>query len=93
MSSVTFLTVSFNTISIDTIPDERRWKRAAELPEITLYTSRHTAATLLQELGVSEEVRMKIMGQSSAAAHQAYVHIDQAQTRAALGKLERLLLD
>ena len=65
---------------------------AAELPEITLYTSRHTAATLLQELGVSEEVRMRIMGQSSAAAHQAYVHIDQAQTRGALGKLERLLL-
>lgn len=57
----------------------------------TLHSARHSTATMLQELGVPEEVRMQIMGQSSAAAHRGYVHIDQTQTRAALAKLAPLL--
>lgn len=75
--------------------DAAAWRTVlttAELSKVDVYAGRHTAATLLQELGVAEEVRMKIMGQSSAAAHAAYVHVDQTQTRAALGKLEKLLL-
>lgn len=74
--------------------DSAHWREvlaAAKLPKIDPYSCRHTAATLLQELGVTEEVRMQILGQNSHAAHQAYVHIDQTQTRAALGKLEQLL--
>jgi integrase len=65
---------------------------AAKLPHVDVYAARHTAATLLQKLGVPEETRMEIMGQSSAAAHQMYVHVDKTQTRAALDKLEQLLL-
>jgi integrase len=65
---------------------------AAGLPtKLVPYTSRHSTATLLQELGVPEETRMAIMGQSSAAAHRNYIHVSQDQSRLALGKLERLL--
>lgn len=70
--------------------DSRSWRAiltAAELPSVDPYATRHTTATLLQELGVDEPTRMKIMGQSSAAAHAAYLHVDQTQTRAALDQL------
>lgn len=75
--------------------DGDEWRKVlavAELPACDPYTGRHTTGTLLQELGVPAEVRMAIMGQSSAAAHAEYIHVDQTQTRAALGKLERALL-
>lgn len=58
---------------------------------IPWYSARHSTATMLQEAGVPEEVRMRIMGQSSAAAHQKYIHVDQTQTRAALANLTGLL--
>ncbi|WP_255309365.1 site-specific integrase [Mycobacterium malmoense] len=75
--------------------DTKSWRAvlaAADLPQLEVYATRHSAATLLQELGVPDEVRMQIMGQSSAAAHAAYIHINQTQIRAGLGKLEQLLL-
>jgi integrase len=75
--------------------DTKSWRAAltaAGLPQLEVYATRHSAATLLQELGIPEEARMQIMGQSSAAAHRGYIHVDQTQTRAALGKLEQLLL-
>lgn len=75
--------------------DAAAWARVlavAQLPAVEVYAARHTATTLLQQVGVPEDVRMRIAGHSSAAAHREYVHVDQSQTRAALGKLERLLL-
>ncbi|MGK2880841.1 MAG: site-specific integrase [Mycobacterium sp.] len=65
----------------------------AGLPRVDQYSTRHTTATLLDELGVTEDVRMQIMGQSSKIAHKAYMHVDQTRTRAALGKLAALLED
>jgi integrase len=58
---------------------------------IPLHSARHSTATLLQDAGVDEPTRMAIMGQSSVAAHRGYIHVDQTQTRAALGKLAALL--
>jgi integrase len=55
------------------------------------YSARHSTATMLQAYGVPQEVRMRLMGQSSVAAHQGYVHVDQTQTRAALANLDALL--
>lgn len=60
---------------------------AADLPRIDQYATRHTTATLLDELGVPQDVRMQIMGHSSKVAAKAYVHVDQTRTRAALEKL------
>lgn len=52
------------------------------------YVSRHTAATLLQEAGVPEDLRMAIMGHSSIVAHRGYIHTDQGPKRAAIAALE-----
>ncbi|AHY26949.1 tyrosine integrase [Mycobacterium phage Nairb] len=64
---------------------------AAELPQVEQYATRHTTATLLESLDVPADVRMQIMGQSSAVAHRAYVHVDQSRTRPALNRLAELL--
>lgn len=58
---------------------------------IPLHSARHSTATLLQAAGVPQEVRMAVMGQSSVAAHEAYIHVDQTQTRAAIANLGELL--
>lgn len=60
---------------------------AAGLPRIDQYCTRHTTATLMDEIGVPQDVRMQIMGHSSKVAAKAYVHVDQTRTRAALEKL------
>lgn len=64
---------------------------AAELPRVDQYATRHTTATLLDALGVSEDVRMQIMGHSSKVAHRAYMHVDQTRARAALDKLAEIM--
>lgn len=72
------------------VVDAAHWYRVlkhAKLPKVEPYTTRHTCATLLLELGIDESTRMAIMGQSSAAAHAAYLHVSQDQSRAALSKL------
>lgn len=52
------------------------------------YVSRHTMATLLQDAGVPEDVRMLIMGQSSVTAHRGYLHGGQGPKRDAIVALE-----
>lgn len=55
------------------------------------HAARHTVATLLQEAGVEEAVRMQILGHSTVTAHRGYAHTSTDLTRAALGQLEKLL--
>jgi integrase len=67
--------------------DHRSWKRAldlAELPPVPLHSTRHTAATLLQGLKVTEAVRMKIVGHNSQSQHREYAHVDMTLMREAL---------
>lgn len=52
------------------------------------YVSRHTMATLLQDAGVPEDVRMLIMGHSSIVAHRGYLHGGQGPKREAIAALE-----
>lgn len=67
--------------------------RAAGLPRIEQYAAtRHTATTLLRQLGTPDDVRMKITGHSSREAHEAYLHLDQSESREALEKLAQRLL-
>lgn len=63
----------------------------AEVPYVRPYTSRHTTNTLLQDAGVDEDTRMQISGHSSVAAHRAYIHVSQANTRKALENLSALM--
>lgn len=74
--------------------DSDSWHAAlarAGVPDVPLHAARHTTATLLQEMGVEEQVRMQIMGHSSVAAHRGYTHVDLALARKALGNLDGLL--
>lgn len=59
-----------------------------------VHEARHSTATLLMELGVSESVRVAIMGHSSITTTQGYEHVDTATARAALEQVaERLRLN
>lgn len=74
--------------------DNTDWHAAlkrAKVPDLPLHAARHTTATLLQDMGVEESVRMQIMGHSSVAAQRLYAHVDLALARKALGNLDGLL--
>ncbi|UAW08297.1 tyrosine integrase [Gordonia phage Whitney] len=76
------------------IDDSNRWHatlEAANVPDLTLHSARHTVATLLQAGGVPEAVRMSIMGHSTVAMARNYAHVDQSLTRDALGQLNAML--
>lgn len=79
------------------IGEKQEWRlwtellAAAKLPRVDQYATRHTTATLLDELKVPQDVRMQIMGHSSKVAARMYVHVDQTRTRAALSQLGELL--
>jgi integrase len=64
---------------------------AAELPAAPLHVARHTTATLLLEAGVSEQVRMQILGHTSVQVTRGYAHVDQSLAREAMKSLGNLL--
>lgn len=74
--------------------DNTAWHAAlkrAKVSDLPLHAARHTTATLLQEMGVEESVRMQIAGHSSVAAQRGYAHVDLSLARKALGNLDGLL--
>lgn len=78
----------------DPAKDNEAWHRAltaAGLPDVPLHAARHSAATLLQSLGVEESVRMSILGHSSATVQRQYAHVDLATQATALERAGRVL--
>lgn len=76
---------------IDGADDRARWHdllRLAGIEDTDQHSARHTTATLLLALGVSEDVRMAILGHSVAATAAKYAHVDLTLSRRALGALE-----
>lgn len=74
--------------------DNRAWHVAldlAGLPQVPLHSARHTAATLLMELGVDVRVAGAILGHSDVLTTHAYQHADRTMTTAALEQLGRML--
>ena len=58
--------------------DLAHWKqllKAAGVRDARLHDARHTAATVLLELGVPDRAAMQIMGWSNAALTQRYQHV------------------
>ncbi|MGH3501362.1 MAG: tyrosine-type recombinase/integrase [Nocardioidaceae bacterium] len=79
---------------IDGRADYRAWQRhlaAAGIPAMPLHAARHTAATLLQTLGVAEDVRMSILGHSQVTTQRRYAHTDLTLQRQALAILGEAL--
>ena len=79
---------------VKAIYDVIAWKEAlqrAGLKETGTHISRHTANTLLRNRGVQEDLRMQILGHSTATANRGYTHVDLTMAREAMGKLGDLL--
>jgi integrase len=74
--------------------DNLAWHAAlerADLPQVPLHSARHTAATLLMELGIDVRVASAILGHSDVLTTHAYQHADRTMTTAALEQLGRML--
>jgi hypothetical protein len=54
---------------------------------VTFHSLRHTMATLLAELGVSDELRRVVMGHSDLRTTQGYTHLRPLHERAPLAAL------
>lgn len=75
---------------IDAGDDRLRWHEilaAAEVEDTDLHSARHTTATLLLALGISEDVRMAILGHSVATTTRGYTHVDLTLLRRAMEQL------
>jgi integrase len=80
---------------IDPRADSRAWEAAlatAGVEYVPLHSARHTTATLLRALGVPEDVRMQILGHSSATTTAGYTHLDLTEAADGLDRLAGLLL-
>lgn len=64
--------------------DWSAYLEAIGVPHMKQHAARHTASTLLQKLGVSEDVRMALMGHSEASTQRIYAHADLSVRREAM---------
>jgi integrase len=74
--------------------DWTEWKRLVELakvPDRRLHDARHTAATVLLLLGVTERTVMGVMGWSSTAMAAKYQHVIDAVKRDVAAQVDGLL--
>jgi integrase len=72
---------------IDGRVDWAEWSAHLEalgIPHMKLHVARHTASTVLQALGVPEDIRMAILGHSEASTARLYAHSDMSVRRAAM---------
>lgn len=79
---------------IDPRDDSHAWDAAlkrAGLPDVPLHSARHTCASLLAELGIREDIRMQILGHSSATVTRGYTHLTGREATEAMGRLSALL--
>lgn len=79
---------------IDSHDDWEDWGdilEKAEVAEVTLHEARHTTATLLQDLGIPEQIIQAILGHSSVLTTRGYAHVLEPQLRAAMNTLGNAL--
>ncbi|MFD6163746.1 tyrosine-type recombinase/integrase [Oerskovia sp. NPDC060287] len=79
---------------IDPAADRLVWRdalAAAGLPPVSVHSARHTTATLLHAQGVSQRVRVAILGHASATTTAEYTHVTDAETVEGVQRLGALL--
>lgn len=84
----------YDSRPVDPSVDAKAWDaalRAAGVPDAPLHSARHTCASLLAALDVREDIRMEILGHSSATVTRGYTHLTGVEARDGMGKLGRLL--
>lgn len=87
-----FATLTGKAISPST--DYHAWKRLlkeAGVREARLHDARHTAATVLLVLGVTERAAMEAMGWSSSSMVRRYQHVTEKVRRDVAGRIDALL--
>lgn len=75
---------------IDPSDDAKQWKTALEragLPPVRRHSARHTCSTVLDELGVPENVRILILGHSSEEMAKVYTHVADSRVMDAMRQL------
>lgn len=80
---------------IDPSDDAQAWDRAlkaAGLPDVPLHSARHTTATLLHELQVPDQTRIRILGHSSATVTAGYTHVSGPEMADAMARLGALVV-
>jgi len=63
--------------------------RAASVPDVPLHSARHTCSSLLAALGVPEQIRMQMLGHSSATVTRGYTHVTSWEAHDAMSRLGR----
>lgn len=79
---------------IDPAKDNAAWHDIldrAEVPQMRLHDARHTAVTLLYDLGIPEAIIQQIVGQSTISVTRGYRHRTIAPAAEALTQLSGLL--
>jgi integrase len=80
---------------IEPTDDREEWHALlaqAGVPDTDEHSARHTTSTLLLALGINEDVRMAILGHSTAAARKIYSHVDIELARRAMLTLESAIV-
>lgn len=67
-------------------------QKTAKIPHVRLHDLRHTCGTIMGDLGVGEMVIAAVLGHSSGSITSRYVHPTLPAMRAAVNKVEKLLL-
>ncbi|QVQ51332.1 tyrosine-type recombinase/integrase [Spiractinospora alimapuensis] len=73
--------------------DWEDWKRllaVAGVRDVRVHDGRHTAATILTELGADARTVQEILGHSQISQTERYIHVSSDQARAAIGKMSTL---
>jgi integrase len=66
-------------------------KAGHNLNGLTFHSLRHTFISAMANAGVSEELRMEIVGQTTGAVHKIYTHHEAERLRAAITTIPSLL--
>lgn len=89
-----FVFSQWNGRPVDPRRDWAEWGailKAAGLPPDRVHTARHTAASILNEEGVTIAVIKEMLGHSDVRVTQRYMHADRAQSQDASGRSARAL--
>jgi integrase len=73
--------------------DWKRLLRGARVRDVRIHDGRHTAATLLTELGADARTVQEILGHSQISQTERYIHASSALARDAIGRMGSALLD
>lgn len=84
-----------NGLPLNRMIETRAWKNALKVAGLPVdyvpHSARHTAATALARLGMSDKVREQVMGHTAAVSNKSYTHPMMSDLLDATSGVERLM--